>query len=327
MKTYCDEVRLPPILTNNNTIELIPKIELPGQQLDMLALSYVQRVYRHIDKNPVINTNKKSNISLNIVKNIMPKIYESCGVTEFRGSKIPDIPFSIIPAKQDKHYQFYPNDHEDCEYRGKCGTLGCSIKQKRDQVCPYYGVYVVCSSIPEDINATLCGTIEDHTYYNLNAGNGVHSKNYWFNKITEHMDKKIVNAVSSGRDILVEVALREKHRIIMLYEQMTRFLDEDMPISEQILIDNPLPEISLRQILEIFKTGLGYDEIIIIDPSCDTCIYKGRFKVLSNKFLRISRQNRQNRQTFGGRKGRRKHKSGGSKKLRKRKTYKKRKHI
>lgn len=333
MKPYCGGVTMGPVALQDD-IQILPTIEVSGQQLDMMALSYVQQVYRHINENSFIDdTNKKSEVSLTLVKDNMPQIYENCEVTEFPRSKIIDIPFSVIPAEQDKHYQLRPNEHEDCEFRGQCGRLGCSLREKSEQVCPYYGVYVVYSSIPEDINATLCGRREDHTYYNLNITAGSAAKQYWFNKIEEHMDKKIENAVSSNR--IIQIA--EKDRIIMLYEQMTRFLDDDLPISEQIVMENPLPDISLRQILEIFKIGMGYDEIIIIDPSCDSCIYGRKpFKVLANKQLRISRQNRQSRvsskvgdtsQTYGGKKTIRKHKSRKLKKIRKRKTYKKRKHI
>jgi hypothetical protein len=113
---------------------------------------------------------------------------------------------------------------------------------------------------------------------------------------------------------------------------MTRLLGDDLPISDQIVMDYQLPEITLRQILEIFKIGMGYDEIIIIDPSCDSCTYGRKpFKVLANKQLRISRQSRQSRQnsetTLGGKKHRRKYKTRKSKTPRKRKTYKRRKHI
>jgi hypothetical protein len=328
MKTYCDGVRMGPILLPDDK-QLLPTIEVEGQQLDMMALLYIQQVYRNINENSFIDdTNKKSEISLSVVKNNISKIYENCNVTDFPRSKIPDIPFITIPAQQNKHYQLRPNEHEDCEFRGKCGRLGCSLREKREQVCPYYGVYVVYSTIPEDIDATLCGREDNHVYSNLNIREGYTAKQYWLDKIEEHMNGKIADAVASNN--IIQIA--EKARIIRLYEQMTRLLVDDSPISDEIIMETPLPEINLSQILEIFKIGMGYDEIIIIDPSCDTCIYSNNpFKIFANKQLRISRQSRQSRQnsktTLGGKKHRRKHKTRKSKTPRKRKTYKKRKHI
>ena len=156
-----------------NGVEILPSLTVEGQQLDMMALSYVQQVYSRINKLPPIGvSNEKSNLSFDIVHKNIPDIYKNCGVTKFRGSKIPTIPFRVLtPPTQDKTYWLYPNEHEDCVFRGKCSRLGCEVLEKKDQICPYYGVYVVYSSIPEDFNYTLCGLQEEkeeHTKYNLN---------------------------------------------------------------------------------------------------------------------------------------------------------------
>ena len=322
-------VILPGITELPSDIEL-PEKEITGAQLDIMALMYVQEIYRHINQSDFTDDmNIKSQLSFRVVVKEIQKIYTNCQVTNFPKSKIIDTPFNIIPAKQDKHYQLYPNEHEDCVYRKQCSRLGCELLAKEDQICPYYGVYVVYSTIQEDINATLCGIESNHTYSNLNTRNGDAAKQYWLNKIERHMDEKIADAKENDRSSDVIFYKKEKKRIIDLYEQMTRLLGDDSPISEEITMETPLPEITLSEILEIFKYGMGYDEINIIDPACDTCVYeKNPFKILANKQLRISRQSRQSSETTrGGKKHRRKHKTRKSKTPRKRKTYKKRKHI
>jgi hypothetical protein len=109
---------------------------------------------------------------------------------------------------------------------------------------------------------------------------------------------------------------------------MTETLDNDIPVADKETMEEPLPEITLHEVLEIFIKGMGYDEINIIDPSCDTCVYSQRFKLLSNKVyreVRLSRNSKRKRgESLGGKKMTKKRKS---RKIRKHKTYKKRKHI
>jgi hypothetical protein len=329
--TLSPGIQLPGITELPPDVQL-PVIKIQGAQLDIMSLEYVHRVYKFISESPFTDDmDIKSQLSFRVVVKEIPNIYTNCQVTAFPKSKIPDIPFNIIPALQDKHYQLHPNEHEDCVFRGNCSRLGCEVLEKSKQVCPYYGVYVVYSTIPEDINATLCGEEDNHIYYNLNTRAGYTANQYWLTKIEEHMDEKIRNAETKNPVFYI----KERDRIIKLYEKMTRLFQDDLPIADEVAMDTPLPEINLSEILEIFKYGMGYDEINIIDPSCDSCVYaKKPLKVLANKQWRISRLNRQNtkvgpsiRTTLGGRKPRRKHKTRKSRKIRKHKTYKKRKHI
>jgi hypothetical protein len=191
---------------------------------------------------------------------------------------------------------------------------------------------VVYSTNPDDIDYTLSGRDaqgENHTFANLNTRNGYGAKYYWETKIEEHMDDKIDKAsTETERDTLE----KEKVEIIGLYNKMTESLEEDMPISEKITMEESLPEINLYEILKIFIIGMGYDEINIIDPSCDTCTYSKPFKLLANKIFRDVRWSRNSKKrkregTIGGKKMAKKQKSRKSNKIRKHKTYKKRKHI
>jgi hypothetical protein len=340
MKRDCNGIEMGSISIGGQ--QILPRIPVKGEQLDMMALSYTQQVYSNINKLlPIGVSNEKSNLSFDLVHKNIPKIYENCGVTKFRGSIISATPygdltpFSDLTPTQDKNYWLYPNEHEDCVFRGKCSRLGCEVLEKKDQICPYYGVYVVYSSIPEDFNYTLCGLQEEkeeHTKYNLNIMRGSATKQYWSDKLEQHMRGETEIAAASHNLSNIATSLSEEGGIITLYEKMTRFLDDDLPISEQTIMEYPLPTITLSQLLTIFKTGMGYDEVIIIDPSCDSCKYSNkRLITLSQQVLRDIRQGKQtaraSSQTYGGKKTRRKRKSRKLKKIRKRKTYKKRKHI
>jgi hypothetical protein len=180
---------------------------------------------------------------------------------------------------------------------------------------------------------------------------GSATKEYWSNKLEQHMTKKTEIAAVSHDLSNIATSMSEQGGIMTLYEQLTRFLDDDLPIAEQMVMENPMPTITLRQLLEIFKIGMGYDEVIIIDPSCDSCTYSDkRFRLVSEQLLRDIRHGRQTARasnqskassevgesievgssgqtTLGGKKTRRKRKSRKLKKIRKRKTYKKRKYI
>jgi hypothetical protein len=72
---------------------------------------------------------------------------------------------------------------------------------------------------------------------------------------------------------------------------MTLVLDPDIPTSHQIIMEQQLPEIKLSDLLEIFIKGMGYDNINIIDPSCDTCEYASPLKFTTHKFFRSIRSN------------------------------------
>lgn len=329
MKKGCPDVVIPPPVD----VELpegvnIPEIELVGAQIDIMALSYIQQVYTFMNGISSVDDNTKSELSFNIAIKGIPAVYSNCNIERFPYSKIPDKPFAVIPALQDKNYQLRPNIHEDCVFRGKCSRLGCEVLEKSKQVCPYYGVYVVYSTQPEDIQYTLSGDNtqgENHIFVNLNTEEGQDSKDYWGGKIIQHWEDKITNATRPRQVLRYQ---EERDRIIILYNKMTEMLETDKAISDKETMEEPLPEINLSEILEIFINGMGYNEINIIDPSCDSCSYSNPFKLLSNKTfreVRLSRNIKRKRgESLGGRKTRRKRKS---RKIRKHKTYKRRKHI
>lgn len=60
----------------------------------------------------------------------------------------------------------------------------------------------------------------------------------------------------------------EIKRKVEVYNNMSRILNRDIPISMQ---DGLLPKTKLSDIIDIFINCMGYDHLYIIDPSCNYC--------------------------------------------------------
>lgn len=334
MRRNCDEIVIPP----QESVGL-PEIRIDGAQLDVMALAYVQQVYRLVSQNPTIDNNRKSEFSFNIVVNGIPAVYSNCNVNRFPyfkkiNTQIEDDPFLVIPPLQDKEYQLHPNAHEDCSNRAKCIRDGeCELLPKSEQICPYYGIYIVYSTNQEDNQYTLSGEHAQNgndIIANLNSEEGHYdgSTQFWENKINNHWEHII--RVESDEGKRAEL-LEEKTYIIELYRKMTRMLDSYTPTSNKIIMDEPLPVILLSELLTIFIKGMGYDKINIIDPSCDTCKKLSRFKLAANIVLRDVRRGRVEK--YKMRRGitnvKRKHGltiiRGGKRKSRRKKTHKRKK--
>lgn len=300
----------------------IPVIHIDGAQLDVMALSYAQQVYTHINENPTIDENTKSQMSFDAVVRGMPEVYSNCGVVRFPHPKtntrqIHDDPFVVIPALQDKLYQMYPKEHEDCVNSSECRRNAdeCELLDKSKQICPYYGVCMVYSTNPEDIPYTLAGEQSqdgNDIIVNLNSEESHYegTTEYWENKINRHWENKITEEMTTTTKKRLE---GERDKIIRLYRKMTLILESYTPTSQKIIMEEKLPEIKLSEILEIFINGMGYDKINIIDPSCDTCQYSFPFKLAAHNILRTVRSNTHDRKrsktTRGGKKITKKRKS------------------
>jgi len=295
MRRNCPELVIPPQESYG-----IPEIPLEGPQLDVMATSYVQQVYTHINQNPAIDTNIKSNMSFDIVANGIPEVYSNCGISRFPYSnkniktQIHDIPFTVIDGLQDKEYQIYPNAHEDCSNRQECKSNGyCTLADKSEQFCPYYGIYVVHSTNEEDNQHTLSGKHaqnKNEIYANLNSEESEYTgKKFWRDKINNRWENIIRDEVNEEKKAEL---IKERDRIIELYNKMTRTLESSTPTSDKIIADELLPEIKLSEILQIFRNGMGYDKVNIIDPSCDSCQKFSKFKLVANIALRDVRRDR-----------------------------------
>lgn len=293
MKKKCDGIIIPPDESNG-----LPEIRIDGAQLDVMALSYVQQVYTHISQNPAIDNNIKSEFSFNIVVNGIPAVYSNCGVTRFPyfkkfNTQIDDEPFLVIPPLQDKEYQLHPNAHEECSNRAECiRNGGCELLPKSEQMCPFYGIYIVYSSNEEDNQYTLSGAQAqdgNDIIANLNSEESHDGETikFWEDKINNHWEHIIRNEMDEGKK---SALLREKTYITKLYHKLTRTLDSYTPTSDKMIMDDPLPVILLSELLTIFIKGMGYDKINIIDPSCDTCQKLSRFKLAANIALRDVRR-------------------------------------
>ena len=277
---------------------------------------------------------------MDIVKDGIPEIYSNCGVMRFPFYPKPDItvieddPFFSGKPFVDKLYQFHPNPHEDCVSKRECrhNLELCELLDKSRQFCPYYGVYIVSSTNIEDKPYTLSGepaqnrneiiadlNTEDGHYVTVanstDSGlpvtdSGLPVTEFWRNKIIRHWG----TFISPDTPPLIKTKIeRYRDKILSLYEKMTRLIDPYRPISEQIEMDEDLPEIKLSEIITIFCDGMGYDKIHIIDPSCNVCEIISKLKFAAQLTASKIRNSEDNTLTKKARRG------GGKKMTKKRK--------
>ena len=288
MKKRCPPMDIPQTSLISEGIPNIPELHIDGAQLDVMAMVYIDHVYKNIDNNPDYNTTEKSDISFAIIEQNMFRIYQACGVTEFPFFKrikrpIETPPFIIDPPLHDKSYQLHPVSHEDCRNPKECSINGCELLDKSEQFCPYYGMIVVYSTNQEDNQHTLTGiNSKDSLIANLNSEESHDEGNtdFWRNKIIQRWDNIIGSVTNEDERKGLE---DEKQRILRLYDKMTLVLTSYCTTSDKMVMDEPLPNILLSEIIQIFHKGMGYDKINIIDPTCDQCDKISCLKVVVNK--------------------------------------------
>lgn len=321
------EVINPDVVVDSEDIDG-PHIHIDGAQLDVMALSYVQKVYTYIYNNPHIDENIKSQVSFDTVINGIPEVYSNCDVHCFPHSprrditQIQDEPFVSTRPLEDKLYQLHPNPHEECAFKHECSMDSdlCEVLDKSNQICPYYGIYIVSSSNIEDMPHTLSGERAqdgNELIANLNTDEGHYdgATEFWKNKIIRHWDNIITEEMTNTTKRRL---IREREEILRLYNKMTILLDPSTPTSHQIIREEELPEIKLSEIISIFCNGMGYDKIVIIDPSCDVCQYISKLKIAIHKTV-------SQRRNSSDRDSKRIKTEGGSKKMTKKRKIKRRK--
>jgi len=157
--------------------------------------------------------------------------------------------FTIFNSFYEKSFQFSPNPYEYCvdEKNG----LNCQLKpiQFRDL---NYGITILQSSEPSDLQYTVAGN-NDYEYANLSHYKNSQTRDYWRQKIVDN---------------LPNMEDWERNYYLSLYDSITR------PINPNGLYDDPsdFPRAFLSDVIELFKRGMGFTNINIIDYSCNTCL-------------------------------------------------------
>jgi hypothetical protein len=226
------------------------------------------------------------------------------GITNDEVMSEPTEPFVIHIPYNDKNYTLHPSLHEDCSSSpDECSSGHCTLLDSMKQLCPEYGITIVHSSNNDDLAWTLAGIPEggDLLTVNLNQSEGHESfmmdedeslpstYTHWKNKITTkyfirqralrqqigEIKTDTSGKYSETRDELLGkynyelTSLNsESKQKIGVYDNMTRVLNRDIPISMQ---DELLPKTTLSDIIDIFINCMGYDHLYIIDPSCNYC--------------------------------------------------------
>lgn len=190
----------------------------------------------------------------------------------------------------------------------ECSMGRCTLLDSMKQLCPEYGITIVHSSNKDDLSWTLAGIPKngDLLTVNLNHSEG-HSSitldeeedeslvslpstyTHWKNKllskyfiiqrrlkqkIREIETNKTGEYSETGGELLSKYNVEltsingEIKRKVEVYDNMTRVLNRDIPISMQ---DGLRPKTKLSDIIDIFINCMGYDHLYIIDPSCNYC--------------------------------------------------------
>jgi hypothetical protein len=226
----------------------LPEIRIDGAQLDVMALSYVEQVYKHIDSNTEFNTTEKSEISFAIIENNIKQIYDNCDVYTFPYSKrtktqITSDSFTIIQPLHDKKYQLHPNEHEDCRNRKECSISGCELLDKSEQLCPYYGIYVIYSTNQQDKQHTLTGInpeVDIPLIANLNSeeSHDVENTTFWRNKIIQRWENIISSEMNEVKKGVLEDDMKHiQHYLFMRFSALSA--EEFMTLAKKILKGDP----------------------------------------------------------------------------------------
>jgi hypothetical protein len=280
----------------------IPDIELKTPQVDLKLVDYIHKSYH------ALQTNRKNDKSIDVDKEGMklnetniPLIYANDNIPYFGDdtesiSRKHTSPFTITTPLYNKIYILHPSDHEDCEDEAECSQGNCIHKRREFRVCPEYGVTIVNSSVPEDIPYTLSGLeIGKRLYANLNQKESrkkvgerrfsIHE--YWTRKLNSTLTRKSnivdedirkITSLTSNENIkrnlsdVKENILDSQSLQEQSYDSMTRTYDIDKPVSQMSWRETMyLPKVTLSDIIDIFVDGMGYDEVYIIDPTCNFC--------------------------------------------------------
>ena len=162
--------------------------------------------------------------------------------------------FSIFTSFNDKILQFYPDKYQNC-LETVTRKDDCVLIEPEDNRELSFGISILQSSDPYDFNYTLAGMSvngESYKHANLTNWSQDHVRNNWRNKLVAN------TALLSKpwRDYYME-----------LYNTISTPLDpngmyEDADTKETI---------TMSEVIDLFKEGMGFTHVNIIDYSCNSC--------------------------------------------------------
>jgi hypothetical protein len=164
-------------------------------------------------------------------------------------------PFSIFTSFNEKRLYFYPNSFENCVNSNITKKEDCVLIEPENNREISFGLTILQSSDPSDFNHTLAGISANGENYKT-----ANLSNWSQNDLRDYWDKKLIENTSTLPD-------QEREFYLNLYGKLAQPLDPDGTYHD-------IPEtqfIELSQIIKLFKVGMGFTHVNIIDYSCNTC--------------------------------------------------------
>jgi hypothetical protein len=165
-------------------------------------------------------------------------------------------PFSIFTSFNEKILHFQPNPYQNClESETVTRKENCVLKEPEDTRELSFGITMLQSSNPADFTYTL-------------SGMSVNGKNYKNAILTDWTQDDVRNHWT--QTILVNTALLPKSvtdYYMGIYNIISRPLDPDGMYDDT----SNKTGVTLSQVIELFKYGMGFTNVNIIDYSCNSC--------------------------------------------------------
>jgi hypothetical protein len=163
--------------------------------------------------------------------------------------------FSIFTSFNEKILYFLPNPYENCVNSKITKKEDCVLIEPENKRELSFGISMLQSSDPSDFDYTLAGISVNGGNYktaNLTNWNQHNVRDYWARKLLENTSA---------------LPQRERDHYFNVYNILSYPLDPDGTYHDRTEIQG----IELSQLIELFKVGMGFTHVNIIDYSCNSC--------------------------------------------------------
>jgi hypothetical protein len=163
--------------------------------------------------------------------------------------------FSIFTSFNEKTLYFLPNPYENCVNPKITKKEDCVLIEPENKRELSFGLTMLQSSDPMDFDYTLAGISVNGGNYktaNLTNWNQHDVRDYWAGKLLENTST---------------LSIREQEYYFNLYNIISLPLDPYGTYDDRLNVQS----IELSQLIKLFKIGMGFTHVNIIDYSCNSC--------------------------------------------------------
>ena len=260
----------------NNIDDGQVKYTIPGDRnRSTMSIDMISRIYPYLlDKyNPIKKKCSEQYFSMfEEITNYLKQFYTLVGINAFpkqgeygpndKGIDISMVqqrrnPFSFFTSFNEKKLYFQPNPYQNCLNSDTITKReDCVLIEPEEKRELSFGITILQSSEPYDFNYTLAGISENgEDYRNANLTNWTQDRVrlYW------------------AQNLVLNTALLPKaytDYYMNIYDIISRPLDPNGIYDDS----SKKRYVTLSQVIELFKYGMGFTNVNIIDYSCNSCI-------------------------------------------------------